>query len=228
MSERNLYEVTGDIKDINTLLVSREEWNRRAQPAQAVPASCGECGKKTSDGWALYCVACMEKAGLPAQAGQGTKVKEPHFAPQEAITEDGWTEWVCPKPKGYLAQCCDCGLVHEIDTRVAKYEPRPSENFEVVTDPDLQVQWRVRRRDDLRQEIWEIPAFEPDQTPDLEAGKSRFYSAQAGQVLTVEAIEAACDDADKNSEYSCGFYAGVRWYEAHLRAIARATHKEQT
>lgn len=35
MSERNLYEVTGDIKDINTLLVSREEWNRRAQPQQA-------------------------------------------------------------------------------------------------------------------------------------------------------------------------------------------------
>lgn len=35
MSERNLYEVTGDIKDINTMLVSREEWNRRAQPAQA-------------------------------------------------------------------------------------------------------------------------------------------------------------------------------------------------
>ena len=37
MTERNLYEVTGDIKDINTLLVNREEWNRRAQPAQAVP-----------------------------------------------------------------------------------------------------------------------------------------------------------------------------------------------
>lgn len=37
MSERNLYEVTGDIKDINTLLVSREEWNRRAQPVQAAP-----------------------------------------------------------------------------------------------------------------------------------------------------------------------------------------------
>lgn len=50
-----------------------EGWQAaRAQPAQAghVPeASCGECGKKASDGWALYCVACMEKAGLPAQAG---------------------------------------------------------------------------------------------------------------------------------------------------------------
>ena len=69
--------------------------------------------------------------------------------PQEAITEDGWCDWVCPKPTGYLMQCCDCGLIHEVESRVAKYEPRPSEVFEVVDDPDLQVQWRMKRRDDL-------------------------------------------------------------------------------
>ena len=68
--------------------------------------------------------------------------------PQEA-TEDGWCDWVCPKPTGYLMQCCDCGLIHEVESRVAKYEPRPSEVFEVVDDPDLQVQWRMKRRDDL-------------------------------------------------------------------------------
>ena len=68
--------------------------------------------------------------------------------PQEAL-EDGWCEWVCPKPQGYLMQCCDCGLIHEVDSRVAKYEPRPSEVFEVVDDPDLQVQWRMKRRDDI-------------------------------------------------------------------------------
>ena len=68
--------------------------------------------------------------------------------PQEAL-EDGWCDWVCPKPQGYLMQCCDCGLIHEVESRVAKYEPRPSEVFEVVDDPDLQVQWRMKRRDDL-------------------------------------------------------------------------------
>ena len=68
--------------------------------------------------------------------------------PQEA-TEDGWCDWVCPKPQGYLMQCCDCELIHEVESRVAKYEPRPSEVFEVVDDPDLQVQWRMKRRDDL-------------------------------------------------------------------------------
>jgi hypothetical protein len=70
--------------------------------------------------------------------------------PVPPISEDGWTDWVCPKPQGYLMQCCDCGLIHEVDSRVVKYEPMPSEEFEVVENPNMQCQWRVRRRDDLR------------------------------------------------------------------------------
>ncbi len=31
--------------------------------------------------------------------------------PQEEV-EDGWCNWVCPKPQGYLMQCCDCELIH--------------------------------------------------------------------------------------------------------------------
>lgn len=83
-------------------------------------------------------------AGVPAVSQGGIK-----FEPQRAATPDGWTDWICPKPVGYLMQCCDCGLVHEVDARVAKYEPRPSEVFTVVEDVDTQVQWRMRRRDDL-------------------------------------------------------------------------------
>jgi hypothetical protein len=51
---------------------SQESWEvwqaARAQPAQVLQGQCAECGKKASEGWALYCVACMEEAGLPAQA----------------------------------------------------------------------------------------------------------------------------------------------------------------
>lgn len=51
-----------------------EEWNRRAQPAQAVrQGQCGECGKKASDGWALYCVKCMESVDL---GGQKARIAE--------------------------------------------------------------------------------------------------------------------------------------------------------
>lgn len=69
--------------------------------------------------------------------------------PQPAVTEDGFCEWVCPTPSGYLMQCCDCGLIHEVEFRVAKYEPRPSEEFEVLNDPDMLCQLRMKRRDDL-------------------------------------------------------------------------------
>ena len=31
----------------------------------------------------------------------------------------GFTRWIQPVEKGYLLVCCDCGLVHEMDFRVA-------------------------------------------------------------------------------------------------------------
>jgi hypothetical protein len=68
--------------------------------------------------------------------------------PQEAL-EDGWCDWVCPKPVGYLMQCCDCELIHEVDFRVVRYESEDSEVYEVVDNPNLQAQMRLRRRDDI-------------------------------------------------------------------------------
>jgi hypothetical protein len=68
--------------------------------------------------------------------------------PQPAL-EDGWSDWVCPKPRGYLMQCCDCELIHEVDFRVVRYESEDSEVYEVVDDPNLQAQMRVKRRDDI-------------------------------------------------------------------------------
>lgn len=29
-------------------------------------------------------------------------------------------EWVQPVRKGYLMQCCDCGLIHSLDFRIVK------------------------------------------------------------------------------------------------------------
>jgi hypothetical protein len=68
--------------------------------------------------------------------------------PQQEV-EDGWCDWVCPKPRGYLMQCCGCELIHEVDFRVVRYESEDSEVYEVVVDPNLQAQMRLRRRDDL-------------------------------------------------------------------------------
>ena len=68
--------------------------------------------------------------------------------PQEEV-EDGWCNWVCPKPQGYLMQCCDCELIHEVDFRVVRYQSEDSEVYEVVDDPNLQAQMRLKRRDDI-------------------------------------------------------------------------------
>lgn len=33
--------------------------------------------------------------------------------------EDGWTDWVHPLP-GYRMQCCDCGLVHDMEFAIVQ------------------------------------------------------------------------------------------------------------
>jgi hypothetical protein len=64
---------------------------------------------------------------------------------QHTPDADGWSEWVCPAPDSYLMKCCDCGLVHELQFRVAQYAaPRPSEEFDICADPQLQAQFRAQ------------------------------------------------------------------------------------
>jgi len=46
----------------------------------------------------------------------------------------GWSEWVEPVMKGYLMQCCDCGLIHEMQFKV----------FEQTTDADANCEWQAR------------------------------------------------------------------------------------
>lgn len=36
---------------------------------------------------------------------------------REQEGEDGWTDWISPRP-GYKLACCDCGLVHDMEFRV--------------------------------------------------------------------------------------------------------------
>lgn len=61
----------------------------------------------------------------------------------------GWCEWNSPKMKGYKMQCCDCGLIHEIDFKVVKFKGKPDENglsaCKDIKDKDIQVIWRLRR-----------------------------------------------------------------------------------
>ena len=44
---------------------------------------------------------------------------EPADCEPVAVMEDGWSEWLHPLP-GFLMQCCDCGLVHEMQAAIGK------------------------------------------------------------------------------------------------------------
>jgi hypothetical protein len=65
------------------------------------------------------------------------------FTKHEVDSADAWSEWVCPAPKQYFMKCCDCGLVHEMQFKVAKYSE--GNECEFVKDADLQAVFRARR-----------------------------------------------------------------------------------
>ena len=86
-------------------------------------------------------------AGKPARdaiTALRERLAQPEFIKHEE-GGDGWSDWVCPDPDDYLIKCCDCGLVHEAQFRVVKYAPAPSEECEIVNDPNLQAVFRMRR-----------------------------------------------------------------------------------
>ena len=59
--------------------------------------------------------------------------------------EDGWTDWIQPRHEQYRMQCCDCGLIHEMQFRVVK--DTPNSRF-VDTEKQAKglVVFRARRR----------------------------------------------------------------------------------
>ena len=65
------------------------------------------------------------------------------FIVHEVENEGDWSEWVCPDPEQYFLKCCDCGLVHEMQFKVAKYSE--GDECEFVADDNLQAVFRARR-----------------------------------------------------------------------------------
>lgn len=55
-------------------------------------------------------------------------------------------EWVFPNKRGYLMQCCDCGLVHRMDFKPAVELSRKGSTVKfMLLDGDLGVAFRVYR-----------------------------------------------------------------------------------
>jgi hypothetical protein len=65
------------------------------------------------------------------------------FHRHEVVDTHDWSEWVNPNSEQYFMKCCDCGLVHEMQFKVAKYSE--GDECEFVADADLQAVFRARR-----------------------------------------------------------------------------------
>jgi hypothetical protein len=65
------------------------------------------------------------------------------FTKHEVESFDDWSGWVSPDPEQYFMKCCDCGLVHEMQFKVARYSE--GDKCEFVADADLQAVFRARR-----------------------------------------------------------------------------------
>lgn len=74
----------------------------------------------------------------------------PEFYHHVVKNEGDWSEWVNPDNDSYMMKCCDCGLVHEMQFKVAKYSE--GDECEFVNDPDLQPVFRARRAGQAWQE----------------------------------------------------------------------------
>ncbi len=64
----------------------------------------------------------------------------------DPVTEDGWSEWQFPIHKGYLMQCCDCGLVHEVNFKVVEKIGRTKKDGSWEADPTKKGKFRVGLR----------------------------------------------------------------------------------
>jgi hypothetical protein len=74
------------------------------------------------------------------------------FIKHEVENEGDWSEWVNPKSEQYFMKCCDCGLVHEMQFKVAKYSE--GDECEFVADSDLQAVFRARRATPPEKRQW--------------------------------------------------------------------------
>ena len=119
---------------------AEEAPNRRADELEAFKAY-NPLGYKQMDGLLVWRAACAWQRAAQQQA-------EPTQCDPMVANEDGWCDWQFPIHRGYKMQCCDCGLVHDVEFDVVKIvEHRPDGTWRSVDvdDPDYRVALRMKR-----------------------------------------------------------------------------------
>jgi hypothetical protein len=58
---------------------------------------------------------------------------------------DGWSQWVNPALRGYVMGCCDCGLSHEMEFAVLRFDSAQDRFGTPIEDAAYEVAFRARR-----------------------------------------------------------------------------------
>ena len=75
-------------------------------------------------------------------------MKHRKFSPVAPVTKRGYSDWIHPNPHKYLMECCDCGLVHEVQFKAlhaTKARKDGSFRYRELPRPTYRVALRVRR-----------------------------------------------------------------------------------
>ncbi|HHT9147246.1 MAG TPA: hypothetical protein ACFYD4_16460 [Candidatus Wunengus sp. YC61] len=63
------------------------------------------------------------------------------------VEPDGWSTWQHPKMRGYKMQCCDCGLIHEVEFKIIKVIARKRWGWKEMEEvgKEYEVELRMKR-----------------------------------------------------------------------------------
>ena len=149
---------------VGVMFEQEREISRLEKLAAAQPASpeCKTVAEQTAYAFGWWKALESVKTGQPAQEPwkSSDTAHRPGGLPQDFTAHEvelfgDWSEWVSPDSEQYFMKCCDCGLVHEMQFKVAKYSE--GDECEFVADADLQAVFRARRATP--------PAAQPAQEP---------------------------------------------------------------
>lgn len=145
----------------------------------------------------LGCRVCPD-----AQPEQKPVACEPQYE-----NEDGWCDWTCPTHKGYLMQCCDCGLIHNVEFKVLEVAEKKDDGTWDATETDegaFRVALRMKRHSAQPQlPDWQIIPAGVD-AKQLTEMKAKHIIARDGYVVGGYILESGKD-------ICLVFHSAVRW-----------------
>jgi hypothetical protein len=208
----NARELGLDYEPVDGTQVSKVWWDGEKLMAKPIPledfylpapkvVDCHATGVCVQSGLRAEMPAPVQEPWEPRDTAHRPGGLPQDFTTHEVESFDDWSEWVNPKAEQYFMKCCDCGLVHEMQFKVAKYSK--GDECEFVADANLQAVFRARRTTPPAERQW--TGLTDDEIEKLRESFATRYA--------IEAIEAKLKEkntaAQPAAQESVGTYGEI-------------------